>query len=104
VPYWPLALLMAPVGLAMIVNSAELREPAMYLSLVLILWTARCARTIFQAGSVNVAHVVSGLLAGIAFVDWLAVAPWCPHAKWLSVMFLVLWAATLLLQRFVPTA
>ena len=35
VPYWPLALLAAPVVLALIMNSAELRVPAMWLSLVL---------------------------------------------------------------------
>jgi hypothetical protein len=104
VPYWPLALLMAPVALALIINSAELRVPAMWLSLVLVLWTARCVRTIFQAGTVNVAHMVSGLLAGIVFVDWLALAPWCPQSQWLSVIFLLLWGATLLLLRFVPTA
>ena len=104
VPYWPLVLLVAPVVLAMIINSAELRVPALWLSLVLVLWTARCVRTIFQAGAVNVAHMVSGLLAGIVFVDWLALAPWCPQSQWLSVIFLILWGATLLLQRFVPTA
>jgi hypothetical protein len=42
------------------------------------------------------------LLAGIIFVDWLAVAPECPHG--LSLTFLILFGATLLLQRFVPTA
>jgi hypothetical protein len=102
VPYWPLALLVAPVVLALIINSAELREPALWLSLVLLLWTARCVRTIFQAGPVNVTHIVSGLLAGIVFVDWLAVAPLCP--QWLRFTFLALLGATLLLQRFVPTA
>jgi hypothetical protein len=50
---------------------------------------------------------VSGLLAGIVFVDWLAVAPLmaehqCP--QWLNITFLILFIATLLLQRFVPAA
>jgi len=40
------------------------------------------------------------LLAGIVFVDWLAAAPACPH--WLSFTFLVLFGATLGLQRYVP--
>ena len=69
---------------------------------MLILWTARCVRTIFQTVTVNVAHLVSGLLAGMVFVDWLAVAPWCLKSQWLSVTFLILWGATLLLQRVVP--
>jgi len=102
VPYWPLALLAAPIVFAMLMNSAEFRIPAMWLSLVLVLWIALWVRTIFQAGEANVGHIVSGLLAGIVFVDWLAVAPLCP--RWLSLAFLILLGATLSLQRFVPAA
>ena len=47
-----------------------------------------------------VARVVSGLLAGIILVDWLAVAPGCPVT--LEVVFIILFAATLALQRFIP--
>jgi hypothetical protein len=43
---------------------------------------------------------VAGLFAGIIFVDWLAVAPICPH--WLSFAFLILFGATLGLQQFIP--
>jgi hypothetical protein len=100
VPRWPLAMLAAPIYFAMLYNSAEYRMPAVWLSLVLGLWTALWVRTIFQAGEANVAHIVSGLLSGIVFVDWLAVAPLCPH--WLSFVFLFLAGATLALQRFVP--
>ena len=79
----------------------------MWLSLVLALWIALWVRTMFQAGEANVGHIVSGLLAGIVFVDWLAVAPLmaehqCPY--WLSFTFLILFGATLSLQRFVPAA
>ena len=74
--------------------------PAILLSLVLALWIALCVRTIFQPGEVNVGHIVSGLLPGIVFVDWLAIAPLCP--RWLSLIFLVLFGATLLLQRLLP--
>jgi 4-hydroxybenzoate polyprenyltransferase len=107
VPYWPLALVAAPIVFAMLMNSGEYRVRAMWLSLVLALWIALCVRTIFQAGEANVGHIVSGLLAGIVFVDWLAVAPLmaehqCP--QWLNIAFLVLFGATWLLQRFVPAA
>ncbi|MGO8836521.1 MAG: UbiA family prenyltransferase [Limisphaerales bacterium] len=102
VPYWPLTMLVAPMVLALLLNSGESRAPALWLSLVLALWTARCIRTIFQAVTVSVAHMVSGLLAGIVFVDWLAVAPVCP--QWLSITFMALFGATLLLQRFAPPA
>jgi hypothetical protein len=100
IPYWPLALLAAPVVLAMLMDAGENRVPAIWLSLILALWIARCARPIFQGSEVNVGRIVSGLLAGIVLVDWLAVAPGCPHG--LSAAFLILFAATLGLQRFVP--
>ena len=100
IPHWPLLLLAAPIALAMLMNAAGARKPAMFISLILVLWIARCVRTIFQSGEVNVGRIVSGLLAGIVFVDWLAVAPLCP--QWLSATFLVFFGATLALQQFVP--
>jgi len=100
VPRWPLVLLAVPVGLAMLMNPGGFRVPAIQISLVLILWVAYCTRTIFERGGVNVPRMVSGLLAGIIFVDWLAVAPGCPRP--LSFIFLLLFGLTLLLQRFVP--
>ena len=90
----------APIFLAMLINAGENRLPGVWLSLVLVLWVVYCTRTIFQPGEVNVSRIVSGLLAGIVWVDWLAVAPGCPHG--LSYTFLVLFGATLWLQRFVP--
>jgi UbiA prenyltransferase family len=103
VPYWPLLLLAVPISLALLMNSGEARRAAMLLSLVLVLWTARCVWTIFPRGEINVGHIVAGLLAEIVFVDWLAVAPQLP--RWLSgAVFLPLFGATLLLQRFAPEA
>jgi hypothetical protein len=100
IPYWPLVLLAAPIVLATMMDTGEYRMPGVWLSLVLVLWVVYCTRTIIQPGGVNVSRIVSGLLAGIVFVDWLAVAPACPH--WLSFTFLVLFGATLGLQRYVP--
>jgi hypothetical protein len=100
IPYWPLLLLAAPIFLAMLMNAGDARKAAMILSLALALWVARCTRTIFIGGEINVGRIVSGLLAGIIFVDWLAVAPQCPRE--LSAVFLILFGATLWLQRFVP--
>ncbi|HEY3763275.1 MAG TPA: UbiA family prenyltransferase [Verrucomicrobiae bacterium] len=100
VPYWPLIFLAVPVLLAATMNVGEDRKQALLLALIPILWTARCVRTIFERNEVNVGQVVSGLLAGIVFVDWLAVAPQCPRE--LSVVFLALFGATYLLQKFVP--
>jgi 4-hydroxybenzoate polyprenyltransferase len=103
VPFWPLLLLTAPVFLAMLMNAGAARKDAMLVSLVFGLWGARCARTIFLPDEANVGRIAAGLLAGIVLVDWLAVAPQLPH--WLSgVVFLPLFGAALLLQRFVPEA
>jgi len=100
IPRWPLVLLVVPVFLALLMDTGENRVPALLLSLILVLWIARCVRPMFQGGQVNVGRIVSGLLAGIVFVDWLAVAPGCPPA--LNAVFLILFGATLGLQRFVP--
>ena len=104
-PYWPLLLLAAPVFLAMLMNTGAARKDAMLVSLVFVLWVARCARTIFQPGEANVGRIVSGLLAGIVLVDWIAVAPLPQIPHLLSgAVFLPLFGATLWLQRFVPAA
>jgi 4-hydroxybenzoate polyprenyltransferase len=100
VPHWPLLLLAAPIGLAMLMNAGDALKPAMFISLILVLWIARCVRTVFLAGEINVGRIVSGLLAGIIFVDWLAVAPQCP--PWLSAVFWTLFGATIFFQQFIP--
>ncbi len=103
VPYWPVALLAAPVLLAMLMNAGGARKDAILVSLVLVLWVARCARTIFQTGESNVGRIASGLLAGIVLVDWLSVAPQITHLL-SGVVFLALFGITLLLQRYVLEA
>ena len=101
VPYWPLPLLAAPVFLAMLMNTGDARKDATLLSFALVLWVARCVRTVFQPDGVNVGLVVSGLMAGIVLVDWLAIAPQMPPLV-SAVVFLPLFGAKLLLQRFAP--
>jgi len=100
VPYWPLIFLAAPLLLAILMDQNEARIPAIYISVILILWVIRCVRTVVFGGEIAVARIVSGLLAGIIFVDWLAIAPQCPHA--LGAVFIILFMATLFLQRFIP--
>lgn len=100
IPFWPLIFLAAPIFLAMTMNVGAARRAAIFVSVIFGLWVVRCVRTIFFGGEINVGRIVSGLLAGIIFTDWLAVAPQCPRE--LSVVFLILFGATLWLQRFVP--
>jgi len=101
IPWWPLALLAAPIVLAMMMDTEDSRLPGVWLSLVLVLWVVYCTRTIIQPGEVNVTRIVSGLLSGIVLVDWLAVGPLISH-QLSTVLFLALFGATLWLQRFVP--
>ncbi len=100
VPYWPLLLLAAPVILALAMNTDDFRGRAIWISIVLSLWVARCVRPVFSGGEFNVGWTVTNLLAGIVFVDWLAVAPDC--SRWMSVVLLALFALTNFLQKFVP--
>jgi hypothetical protein len=101
VPYWPLLLLAAPIILAMLMNAGGFRSSAIWISVVLALWIVRGVRTVFLGGEINVGGVVANLLAGIVFVDWLAVAPQISHTT-SAIIFLALFALTNFLQKFVP--
>ena len=102
VSLWPLLPLAAPVALAMLMNTGDARGAALLLSAVLLLWMARSAWNLFlPAGEINVSRIVSGLLAGIVLVDWLAVGPQLPHLL-SGLVFLPLLGLTWSLQRFVP--
>ena len=98
VEYWPLALLATPIALAFFMNAGDYRKPAAWLALVLGVWLLRCLRRVWF-GERNFVRAVSGLLAGIVFVDWLAVAD---APTWLGIVFLALFGLALLFQRFVP--
>ena len=98
--FWPVSLLAAPIVFALLMNVGPYRGPALLLSLVLALWALRCLRKTFWTGAVNVGRTVSGLLAGIVFVDWLAVAPESPRE--MGALFLILFLGALLFQRFIP--
>ena len=99
ISYWPVLLLVAPVGLTLLLNPGVHRQSALLLSLVLVLWIAYCLRRTFWTSAPNIGKTVSGLLAGIVFVDWLAVT----HTPFqLSAAFLVLFVVALGFQRFAP--
>ena len=104
VPYWPLPLLAAPIILALMINAAPYKLPAIGMSILLGLWIIRHVRFIFLGGGTNAGWIVSNLLAGIVLVDWLAVAPQLmPHWLWPStIMFLPLFALAKWFQKFVP--
>jgi len=101
VSYWPLIPLATPLLLAVLMNGGGHRSSALLLSLVLAIWIVRCARSAYWRAAVNLRRTVSGLLAGIVFVDWLAVA----HApREMGIAFIALFVIAVILQRFVPAS
>jgi 4-hydroxybenzoate polyprenyltransferase len=96
---WPCALLALPIPLALLINDGSLQRNALILSAILALWVARSLRGTFWSAERNVGATVSGLLAGIIWVDLLAV---CFVPAPLGGIFLGLFLLTLLAQRFVP--
>jgi 4-hydroxybenzoate polyprenyltransferase len=99
VPAWPVALLPAPMILAFFMNVDEARHSALLLCAVLGLWIVRSLRYTLWDPAPNVGRTIAGLLAGIVFVDWVAIAD-APRA--LSAVILALFLLALGAQRFVP--
>ena len=101
VPLAPLLLLAAPIILALLLNTGDFRAAALWISAVLALWLARCVKNIFLGGGLNPAWMVTNLLAGIVFVDWLAVAPILPPLT-SAIIFVTLFGLTKWFQKFIP--
>jgi hypothetical protein len=97
--WWPCVLLAAPLVLAFVVNAGPYRQDSLLLSFVLILWVARSLRPALGSAQQNISRAVAALLAGIVFVDLLSTGG---NPKELGVVFLLLFGATLLFQKFVP--
>ena len=97
--YFPLLFLVAPIALALVMNSGSYREPALLLSAVVALWIVRSLRPWLWSPERNAGFAVSNLLAGIVLVDLLAAVD---VTRRFSLVFLALFALCLLAQRFVP--
>ena len=100
ISFQPFLLLLSPVALALAMNTGDYRRTALEISAVLVLWIAFNARILFAAGAANAERIVTGLLAGIILVDWLAVAPQCPG--WLNFILPLLFVVTKISQQFIP--
>lgn len=98
---WLLAPLATPIALALIANAQEFRLTAAWLSLLLVVWLLPCLRYTVRENEPNLRFTVSGLLAGIVLVDLLAVAG---HSAAVMLLFLGLFAATVVGQRFLPAS
>lgn len=102
---WPVALLTAPILLALILNAGDYRGPALLLAAILALWGLRCLRPLFWSGEPNLGRAISGLASGMVLVDWLAACPVQLEGRYfnaggreLSILFLALFLATVLIQ------
>lgn len=96
---WPLVALALPLMFAALYDSGPFwRGRALMLGALVVAWAAWCLRHTFAAGNRNLGLTVAGLLAGICLVDCLAVAPPVQGVA----IFLGLFVASLLGQRFVP--
>jgi len=99
--YWPLIFLAAPICLALVMNAGIFFPSALAVSVIVALWILRCLVFILSGSQRNIGRAVSGLLAGIALVDLVAVTDFPLQQIWI---FPVLFALALLLQRFVPAS
>lgn len=97
--HWPCVLLAAPLVLAMVINRGDHQLKAALVGLVLGIWTLRSLRFAYWSAQQNIGRSVSGLLAGIALVDWLSV---CDGHGLLALAFVGFFILALLFQRFVP--
>lgn len=99
IPIGPLLLLLAPIGLAWLVNANDFKKLSLFYSILLLLWIIRSLSHTFWSGERNVGRTVSGLLAGIVLVDLLAVTG-APFG--VALLFFLLFGASLLFQRYIP--
>jgi hypothetical protein len=98
VDVWPQFLLAMPVLLSLLINDGGFRERGLLIGAIVILWCLRSLRHIWMEPR-SVPRAVSGLLAGIVWVDLLAVAD---EATVMGLTFVALFLLAVVFQRFVP--
>lgn len=98
IQHWPQLLLVLPPVLALLVNDRESFQPALLIGAVFVLWTVRTLRSVWMEPR-NVPRAVGGLLAGICWVDLLAVVD---QPREMGIVFAGCFVLALVLQKFVP--
>jgi 4-hydroxybenzoate polyprenyltransferase len=98
IQHWPQLLLVLPPVLALLVNDRESFQPALLIGAVFVLWTVRTLRSVWVEPR-NVPRAVGGLLAGICWVDLLAVVD---QPREMGLVFAGCFVLALVLQKFVP--
>jgi hypothetical protein len=97
--FWPILFLAMPIVVALIFNRGYKLESAPLLSAIFLVWTVKSLRYTLWTDEPNIGRTVSGLLAGIVLVDLLAAAN---VPREFGAVFIGLFLAALLFQRFVP--
>jgi 4-hydroxybenzoate polyprenyltransferase len=97
--YWPILLVGMPVIVALMINRGSRLENALLVSAIFTVWTIKSLRYTLWCEELNIGRTVSGLLAGIVWVDLMAVAN---VPREFGAVFVGLFLAALLFQRFVP--
>ena len=77
-PLWPVLALVAPIILAMAMNTGTYRTAAIWISIILVFWLIYGGQNIFSGREINRTRLAANLAAGMVLVDWLAVAPLVP--------------------------
>jgi len=96
---WPLLFLALPIVLALIINVGQYRADALIIAAILAVWVLRSIRYMLWEPGPQIGRTVASLLAGIVWVDWIAV-PNGPQG--FSLVFIGLFVLALVFQRFVP--
>jgi len=97
--WWPTGFLAAPVVLALVVNGEGYYQQAGWLILLLVFLIIQCLHSRAGETSPDLKRTVSGLLAGIIWVDLLAVAG---GTTTIAMLFVALFLLARLLQRVIP--
>jgi len=97
--YWPCFFLAAPLILGYLANTGAYYYRALLVAALLAFWIFRNLRFIFRAGG-NIGRAVSGLLAGIVWVDLLSLGG--GSSLLFFAAFAALFGIALLFQRFIP--
>ena len=99
--HWPMVLLVAPAGLAVVVNDGLAREKGLVVGFILLLWLLKSLRHLLWTSPPEIGRAVGGLLAGICLVDLLAVADVEPAV---AAIFFGLFLMSLGMQRIVAAS
>jgi 4-hydroxybenzoate polyprenyltransferase len=96
---WPMIFLLSPLVLAFIENTGPALRTSILQSMVFCSWLGWCLRN-FWTSQRNIGYSVSGLLAGIILVDWIALNQ-LGGIKLMG-LFLILFLAARIFQRYIP--